>query len=75
LVISADGGASDDPWEQAANTQTLPIATAIRIIRANLTHRRQPRTADTVFTSKSAANSCVSAGRGEPGSLISVVNA
>jgi len=73
-VISAEGGASEG-WEQAANRQTLPIATANRIIRANLTHRPQPRKADTVFTSKSAANWGVSAASGEPGSLISVVNA
>ncbi|MDT5142550.1 MAG: hypothetical protein QOI79_1887, partial [Mycobacterium sp.] len=75
FAISAVGAVSDAPLEHAATRQALPIATAIRIIRANLTHRPQPRKADTVFTNRSAANCVVSAGSGEPGSLISVVNA
>jgi hypothetical protein len=75
LVISAVGAVSEDPCEQAARSQTHPIATAIRIIRANLTHRIQPRNADTVFTSRSAANCGASAGYGEPGSLTTAVNA
>ena len=75
-MISAEAVVPDDPCdEQAASKQVLPIAPRIFNIRVNLTHLLQPRNADTAFTSRSAANCGVSAGSGEPGSLITVVNA
>ncbi|BBX46177.1 hypothetical protein GCM10009641_47640 [Mycobacterium cookii] len=75
LVISAVT-VSDDPCdEHAAIRQTHPIAAAVRIIGLNLTHAYQPRKADTVFANRSAVNCGVSAGFGDPGSLINVVNA
>ena len=74
--MAAVGALSDDPCdEQAAIKQALVIASRILNIEVNLTHRRQPRNADTDFTSNSAANCGVSAGSGEPGSLTTVVNA
>src|ERR1700684_814359 len=61
FVISADT-VSEDPFdEHAARRQTLPIAAAVRIIWLNLNHPFQSRNAATDFTSRSAANCCVSA--------------
>lgn len=54
----------------ATTTNTLGFDTAPMYPQAPA----QPRNADTVFTSKSAAKSCPSAGFGEPGSVTTVTN-
>ena len=62
--------------EHPASNQTDAIASTTFNIVANLPKAGvQPRNADTVLTSRSAANCGGSAGSGEPGSVVSVVNA
>lgn len=64
------------PDEQPAVTHTAAIASNTLDTGANLPKAAaQPRNADTVLTSKSAANFGGSAGSAEPGSVVSVVNA
>ena len=77
LLMSTFAEALSAPDEQPTSRHTAAIASNTLQHRGQSTQSTdaQPRNADTVLTSRSAANCGDSAGSAEPGSVVSVVNA